>query len=446
MPRDACESGRFRYPEPEGAAAKAVYRRAMGDAGSRRSSLWRLGAAAVAAVLVAEAAAWALRPREDVIDPVPVAEDEYFDDSQIERAQDYRSGQRLLFLATLAIETGLLVSLALGRPRALRRRLDALGRRPLLGAAAAGAGLSLALAVAALPTQAIAHERAVDYGISTQGFGAWLTDEGKSAAISAVFAAAGATLLIALLRRFGRLWWIPGTAAVVVFSVIVVWLGPVVLAPLFNKFEPLPPGQARSDVLELGERAGVDIGEVYEVDASRRSTTLNAYVSGIGPTKRVVLYDTLLEKAERPALRSVVAHELAHVEHRDIPRGILWTAIVAPFGLLFAGMLATRLARRTGADPATPAALPAFALALSIAVFGLTVVSNRLSREVEASADAEALELTNDPEGLIDLQTRLAKTNLSDPDPPGWSQLLFGTHPTTVQRIGAARAYRERDE
>jgi STE24 endopeptidase len=230
---------------------------------------------------------------------------------------------------------------------------------------------------------------------------------------------------------------------VVAFSVAFVWLAPVVLAPLFNRFEPLPPGQARSDVLELGERAGVDIGEVYEVDASRRSTTLNAYVSGLGPTKRVVLYDTLLADAERPALRSVVAHELAHVEHRDIPRGILWTAIVAPLGLLFAGMLATRLAGSSGADAATPAALPAFALAISLTVFGMTVVSNRLSRDVEASADASALELTADPEGLIDLQTRLAETNLSDPDPPAWSHFLFGTHPTTLERIGIARAYEE---
>src|SRR5918998_2423164 len=96
----------------------------MRSPGGRRAGLWRLGAAAVAAVVVAEAAAWALRPRDDVIDPLPIAEDEYFDPAQVERAEDYRSGQRLLFIATLGIETGLLVALALGRPRAVRRRLD----------------------------------------------------------------------------------------------------------------------------------------------------------------------------------------------------------------------------------------------------------------------------------------------------------------------------------
>ena len=123
-----------------GGVARAVYRRADGTSGGRRAGLLRLGAAAVAAVLVAEAAVWALRPREDVVDPVPIAEDEYFDPAQIERAEDYRAGQRLLFFATLAIETGLLVTLALGRPARRAAALEALGRRPLLGAAAAGAG------------------------------------------------------------------------------------------------------------------------------------------------------------------------------------------------------------------------------------------------------------------------------------------------------------------
>jgi STE24 endopeptidase len=337
------------------------------------------------------------------------------------------------------------VVLALGRPRFVRRRLEALGRRPIVGAAAAGAALSLTLAVATLPTGAIAHERSVDVGLSTQGFGSWMIDQAKSTAIGVVFAAGAAALLIALLRRFGRLWWIPGVVAVVAFEVVFTWLAPVVLAPLFNRFDPLPPGRARSDVLELGRRAGVDIGEVYEVDASRRSKALNAYVTGLGSSKRVVLYDTLLDKAREPELRSVVAHELGHVEHRDVLRGMAWVAIVAPLALIFAGGWGSRLARRSGADPATPAALPAFALALAVTVFALNVIGNQLSRDIEASADQFALELTNDPEGLIRLQTQLTRTNLGDPDPPGWVSFLFGSHPTTVERIGTAVAF-ERSE
>jgi STE24 endopeptidase len=408
-----------------------------------QSGVWRVGAAAVAAVIVAEAGVWLLRPREPQIEPATVREDDYFTEAQLERARDYQGGQRALFAGTIAVQGGVLVLLVLGRPRFVRRRLEALGGRPVLGAAAAGAGLAIALALVALPLRGIAHERAVDVGLSTQSFGAWLGDQGKAGAIGAAFAAAGAALLIALVRRFGRLWWIPATGAVIAIEVVFVWLAPVLLAPLFNRFETLPDGRARSDVLELGRRAGVDIGEVYRVDASRRSTSLNAYVDGIGPTKRVVLYDNLLRGVERPALRSVVAHELAHVEHRDVPRGMAWVALAAPLALVFVGQLSWLLARRSGAEPGTPAALPAFALSLALAAFVLGVIGNQLSRKVEASADTFALGLTNDPDALIDLQRRLGVTNVSDPDPPGIVTELLRTHPPTIERIGAAEAWRE---
>ena len=224
-----------------------------------------------------------------------------------------------------------------------------------------------------------------------------------------------------------------------------VWVAPVVLAPIFNRFEALPQGSAtRTEVLALGERAGVEIGEVYRVDASRRVTSLNAYVDGLGSTKRVVLYDNLLAEADREEVASVVAHELGHVAHDDIPRGLAYVLIVAPLGMLFTRELGTSLARRSGADPATPAAIPAYLLALSLAALVLNVPGNQLSRKVEASADAFALELTGDPRALIDLQLRLAGTNLSDPDPPDLYEALFATHPPTVERIGAALAYERR--
>ena len=230
------------------------------------------------------------------------------------------------------------------------------------------------------------------------------------------------------------------------FNLAALVLYPTLIAPIFNKFEPLPEGsRARADVLELGREAGVDIGEVYRVDASRRVTALNAYVNGIGPTKRVVVYDNLLEGAARPELRSVVAHELGHVAHDDIPRGIAYVAIVTPLGLLFARELALGLLRRRGISPGSPAALPAYLLALSLTAFVLGIPGNQLSRKVEASADDFALDLTHAPQALIDLQVKLTQTNVSDPDPPGWTQALFGTHPTTMERIGAALAYeRER--
>ncbi len=407
-----------------------------------RSTAVRIGGAAVAMIVVAELAVWLLSPSDEPPQPLPVNEADYFSQAEIERAQDFGHGQTWLFFGSLAIEAGVLVAFAYGRPQTTRRVLDRFADRPLRGAALAGGGIAVATAVATLPVSIWSHERAVDVGLSTQSLDSWFTDVGKSIAISAVLTATGAALLFALVRRFPRRWWIPGTAFVIAVAALVTWVGPVLLAPIFNKFEPLPEGsEARREVLELADRAGVEIGQVYRIDASRRSTALNAYVDGIGSSKRVVLYDNLLDGAKRPELRSIVAHELGHVAHNDIRRGLIFVAIVAPFGLLFSREVALGITRRAGVEPTLPAAVPAYILALTLASFLLNIPGDQLSRKVEASADEFALELTNDPAALVDVQVQLARTNISDPDPPQLLHVLFGTHPTTVERIGSALAF-----
>jgi STE24 endopeptidase len=277
----------------------------------------------------------------------------------------------------------------------------------------------------------------MDVGLVTQSWGGWAGDVVRSQGISAAIAGAGGALLVFGIRRFGRRWWIPGAAVVVAYAVAITYLAPVLLEPVFNRFTPLPQGELRAEVLELAARADVDVGEVYSVDASRRVTSANAYVAGLGATKRVVLYDNLLRDFEPAEIRSVVAHELGHVHHRDVPTGLLWVALVAPVGMWAVARVADRAGARGDA-----AAVPAVALAIAIVVPAVTMVSNQMSRGVERRADAFALELTRDPDALVGLQTRLAGRNLSDPDPPAWRSGLLGTHPTAVQRIGQAEAFR----
>jgi STE24 endopeptidase len=214
------------------------------------------------------------------------------------------------------------------------------------------------------------------------------------------------------------------------------YLGPVVLDPVFNRFTPLPEGALRAEVLDLARRAGVEVGEVYEVDASRRTTAANAYVNGLGATKRVVLYDTLLRDFAPAETRLVVAHELGHVRHRDVRHGLLWLALVAPVGAL----AVARAAERLTPDGANP--VPAAALAGTLLAPGIGVVSNQLSRAIERRADAFALELTGEPEAAIALERRLTLQNVADPAPARWLQALMGTHPDTMERIGQALAFR----
>jgi STE24 endopeptidase len=394
----------------------------------------RLPIALVAAVVVAEAAVLLLRPRDGMIDPAPVSARSYFSQAEIDRARDFRGPQLALYGVALLVEGGVLVWLVRRPPRALRREW----RRPLLAGAAAGAALSLALGVATLPVDAIRRQRAVDVGLVTQGWGGWAVDVAKSLGLGAGLAGVGALGLVGLQRRFPRHWWAPGSVAVVAVGAAFLYAGPVVLDPLFNRFDRLPEGQTRSDVMALARAAGVRVGQVYVVDASRRTTAANAYVTGLGSSKRVVLYDTLLVHFTRDEIRLVVAHELAHVHYHDVPNGLLYLALVAPLGVLGIQRLTERLGPGLIGKPGM---LPAAALSLGLMSGAIGVVSNQLSRRVEARADSYALRLTNAPEPFISFERRIAVRNLADPDPPKWETWLLATHPPTIERIGMAVAY-----
>jgi STE24 endopeptidase len=393
--------------------------------------------AIVVAVVVAEAAVALMWPRHGVVGSAPVRAASYFSGAELERGRDFRRPQVLLGLAAMAAELGLLALLVARPPGRLRGPF----RRPILAAAVAGAALSVLVNAAPLPVQVVARQRARDVGLVTQSWPGYGFDLVRSWAIGAVFAAIGAAIAVGLIRRMPRTWWIPGSVAVVAFGAITTYAGPIVLDPIFNRFTPLPAGQTRSDVLDLARKAGVEVGQVYVMDASRRTTAANAYVNGLGHTKRVVLYDNLLDDFSRDETRLVVAHELGHVRYHDVPRGLIWLAIVTPFGLFAASRMTLRLAPQE--ERPGPAVLPALALSVAVIVFLITTVSNQLSRRVEARADSFSLQLTDEPDAFISFQRRIALKNVSDPDPWNWTSFLFGTHPTTVDRIGTGVAVRE---
>ena len=406
----------------------------------RRFTEWRVAGwapAFVAALVVAKGAVVLMRPRTGVIEPAPVRASSYFSPEQLDRARDFRRPQRALGLTAMALEAGVLASLVRSSPRRLRGP----HRRPVLAGAAGAAALSVALTAAPLPLSAIARERARRVGLDTQSWAGWLEDLAKSTAISAGLAGAGGALALGLMRRLPRTWWIAGSGAVVGVGAGFLFVGPVILDPIFNRFTKLPPGETRSDVHDLARRAGVSVGEVYEVDASRRTTAVNAYVTGLGASKRVVLYDNLLTHFSRDETRLVVAHELAHVHHRDVPRGLLYLAMVAPCGLLAIALLTQRLAPPE--DRIGPAALPALVLSASLVSTPTNWIANGLSRRIEARADSFSLRLTGTPEPFVSFERNIALRNVAEPDPPRWVTALFGTHPSTVERIGIAKAYEQ---
>ena len=158
-------------------------------------------------------------------------------------------------------------------------------------------------------------------------------------------------------------------------------------------------------------------------------------MTGIGHTKRVVLYDTLLKDFTPAETRLVVAHELGHVRHRDVQHGLLWLALVAPFATLAVARGSEQLTR------AGATAVPAVALSLAVIAPAVTTISNQLSRAIERRADAFALDLTGEPDAMVGFERRITLQNVGDPDPPRWQQIVMGTHPPTMERIGQALAH-----
>ena len=390
------------------------------------------------AVALALAAAYAagllLAPgSEELLASRPVDAASAFTEDQLERARGFRRPQILIGLGSLAAQLFLLAWLAARPPSRLIRC-----RRALTGAAAAGAMLATAMAAAALPFELIGRARSLDVGLSTRSWSGWAADQGIQVAVGALGASLLAVVAVVLIRRLGRWWWLPGSAAVVLAATVMVFAQPVVLDPLFNRFRPLADGPLRRDAVALARQAGVQLGSVEVMDASSRTTGANAYVAGLGSTRRVVIYDNVVRELPRPQIRSILAHEFAHQRFADLRGGLLYIALVAPFGLLAVDALQRRLApRRAG----TPASLPALALAFVVVSTGITWISHGLSRRVEARADRWALEATGDAAAFAGLHRNLALRNLSDPDPPALVRSLLSTHPSTVERLGAARSY-----
>jgi STE24 endopeptidase len=393
------------------------------------------------ALSAAEVAGRLLAPREAPIAPDEVRASAYFSAAEIERGERYARPQLALGLTGSALGAGLLGALVRRSARAPdggRGRWAAGGGRSPAAGAATAVGISLAGTLTSLPISAAARRRSLKVGLATQSWRDWGVDIVKATAIQTAFAAFGGSGVVWVTRRYPRGWWAPAAAGSVVLGAGLAALAPVVLDPVFNDFTRLPEGQTRADVFALARAAGVKVGEVYSVDASRRTTAANAYVTGLGPTKRVVLFDTLLEHYDRDEVRVVVAHELGHVRHRDVPRGVAFAALVAGPTTLAIQRLSWALAPR---QRGTAGAIPALALAAGIVSAPIGLVSNRLSRAIERRADAFSLELSGATDAFVSFERKIAVQNVADLDPPRWFSGLIATHPPTLERIGAAVAF-----
>ena len=397
-------------------------------------------------------------PRPPAADPL-----EAFTEDEVRACVAYAKPRQRWGLAGYGADLAVLAVLALTGPgRAVVRAAAGLAGAWAPGRVALATVAVLAVrAGVGLPFSVRAFRQDARAGLATQGLGGFLRDWAKSRGVGLVLTVLPLSALVLGARWQPPGWPLVAAAAATLLVVALAVAGPVLIEPLFNRFSSLEPGPLRARLLALAETMRVAVRDVLVADASRRTTRVNAYVSGLGRTRRVVVYDTLLAAAgsgppdgagDAPPNGTdevvlVVAHELAHVRHRDVLWGTVGGAALAAVSVLAAvalfdlGPVQRALGVSGLGDP-----LVAPGLLLLAALGGLVAapVASAISRWAEARADWVSLEVTRDPVTAVAVERRLALENRADLHPNRLLMVMFASHPSTMARIAQAWLWAER--
>lgn len=307
-------------------------------------------------------------------------------------------------------------------------------------------GLQLAVSLLELGWDAIATflvEKRHGFNKTTAGL--FLQDAFKSALIGALLVAVVAAGGMALFEWTPSWYWLWFWGFAAVFSILLILIAPIVIEPLFIKTSPLADQELAHEVQQLAQKASVRVSAVLQSDASRRTAHSNAYFTGIGPVKRVVLFDTLLERLEPREVLAVLAHELGHTRLKHVPRRLYATALVALVALFAASRVLDQasLFSALGLGQASVSArVVLVGFVGSIIGFLATPLSTYLSRRQEWQADRFAAKLTQHPEDLSSALVKLARDNRADPNPHPVTSAFYDSHPRVHQRVVALRSTR----
>ncbi|MEK7204789.1 MAG: M48 family metallopeptidase [candidate division NC10 bacterium] len=388
-------------------------------------------------------AAWATSPPQNTPPEVVT----HFTPDDIARGRAYMGGRYWLFAGGTALRLLVLVLLVVTPVSAALRNLAVrlAPTRPAVAVAIYIAMLVLAFELLTLPLGYYAgYVREHAFGLSTQTRIAWVLDRGKAALILLAVAVPLGSLLALLWRRYPGHWVLPAWALAGFATILLVALAPVVIDPLFHTIQPLRDPDLRQRLIALAKRAGVPVDQVYEMDASRRTRKGNAYFTGLGRTKRIVLYDTLLAGSGPDEVELVLAHEIGHWKRAHIWKGIGLSLL--GMGIAFwCGARVLEWAARRGAfhlaGPADVAGLPLFLLVLFVLNLVSVPIQTGISRHFEREADWASLELTGNAAAFIRSEVQLARSNLADLVPPRAVVWLLYTHPPVAERIRMAEVF-----
>jgi STE24 endopeptidase len=366
----------------------------------------------------------------------------------VERANNYFEGGYWLllwnFLLGLAVSWILLAGKRSARFRDWSYRI---GKRPFIADAIYGMGFWIAGWVLGAPLaiyQGFFREH--QYGMATQGFGAWFGEQLIQLVIALVISAIVVPLLLAFIRKFGQRWWLAATGLAVAIQIVGLVVAPVWIDPLFNTYKPVDDPVIKASVLAMAHADGVPANDIYEVDASRQSTRVSANVSGAFGSAQVRLNDNLLRKSTLGEIRSVMGHELGHYVMNHQYKFLVMLAFIFLVGFGFTQWGTNVTLRKWGERWALKgdgdaAALPLLTAVFSVFMFVVTPVTNTLVRVQEIEADRFGLNLAQEP--IADAEVDLKLTEYRKPDPGPVEEFLFFDHPSTRFRIHDAMRWRE---
>lgn len=284
------------------------------------------------------------------------------------------------------------------------------------------------------------------FDLSDQSLGAWLADGAKGLAVGLVIGTVLGALALLGIRKIRRWWlalWVASIPVILFFAVI----QPIVLDPIFNKFEPLQDVALRQKLLDLASRAGIEGSRVYQVDKSKQTKTMNAYVNGIGPTNRIVMWDTLLAKMTHDEVLAVMGHEMGHYAMKHMWTGLAFGLAMSFFVLLLVQRIHDATLPRLGpkwgfSERGDPASVPWLFFIASVIGFLVTPIGAAYSRSIEHKADMFALEVTHLNEPLATAFVKMAEDSKRDPSPHPFIELWRYSHPPIAKRIPFALSYR----
>jgi STE24 endopeptidase len=283
------------------------------------------------------------------------------------------------------------------------------------------------------------------FGLSNQSFGAWLTDEAKSGALSFALSIVCIQVFYLVLRNFPTAWWAIAAMAWIFFTVVLARFLPVLVIPMFFKYFPIEDRPLKERIMALAEKTGVRLMDVCKIDFSRKTRKANAALVGLGKTRRVILADTLTEEFSPEEVEVVVAHEFGHFKCRHIWQLLIFSGIMTIAGFFVLSLIAGKIVVLTGASGLSDLYLFPVLVFLMIA-FGIVLLplQNLFSRVLEREADRFALDVTGEPEGFISVMRKLASMNLADVAPSKLKKIFLYDHPPIAERIRMAENARDK--